>query len=110
MSFPFTQLWGRILVSHSVVCLQVDGVARVQVSKTMYHLTNMQDIRGVIGYKAHCSQKGQVTLVRSSTLVALRDSLSNTPWNVTRIDPAVIEALYQAVRLQICGFRSGHRG
>ena len=76
---------GRILVSHSVVCVQVDGVARVQVSKTIYHLTDMQDIRGVIGYKAHCSQKGRVTLVRSSTLVALRDSLNNTPWNVKRI-------------------------
>ncbi len=47
------------------VLLQVDGVGRIQLSKTVYNFTHMQDIQGIIGYKAHCNQKGKVILVCS---------------------------------------------
>ncbi|CAL5226065.1 g8878 [Coccomyxa viridis] len=42
---------------------QVDGVGRIQLSKTVYNFTHMQDIQGIIGYKAHCNQKGKVILM-----------------------------------------------
>lgn len=41
---------------------QVDAVGHIQLSKDMYHFTELQDIRGFIGYKAHCNQKGQLVL------------------------------------------------
>ena len=44
--------------------LQVDGVGHVKLSKALYYFTDMQDLWGAIGYKVHCNQKGQVTLVR----------------------------------------------
>lgn len=42
---------------------QVDGVGRVQVRKTLYNFTDMQDLRMVVGCKAHIDQKGHVTPV-----------------------------------------------
>ncbi len=48
------------------LCLsaQVDGVGRVQLSKTVYNFTDMQDLRLVLGCKAHIDQKGKITPVR----------------------------------------------
>ncbi|KAK9902789.1 hypothetical protein WJX75_006026 [Coccomyxa subellipsoidea] len=40
---------------------QVDGVGRVQISKTVYNFTDMQDMRLVLGCKAHVDQKGKIT-------------------------------------------------
>jgi hypothetical protein len=44
--------------------LQVDGIGRVQISKTIYNFTDMQDVRLVLGCKAHVDQKGKITPVR----------------------------------------------
>ena len=46
--------------------LQVDGMGTLQLSKTLYNLTEMQDVRGVLGCKAHVDRSGQVTPVRPS--------------------------------------------
>ena len=43
----------------------------------MYHFTELQDIRGFIGYKAHCNQKGQLVLVCSAT--AMPQLMAFTP-------------------------------
>lgn len=45
------------------MCAQVDGIGRVQLSKTIYNFTDMQDVRLVLGCKAHVDQKGTVTPV-----------------------------------------------
>ena len=45
--------------------LQADGVARAQLSKVFYNWTDMQDLRVVLGAKAHVDQKGTVTPVCS---------------------------------------------
>lgn len=47
--------------------MQVDGVGRIQVSKTVYNFTDMQDMRLVLGCKAHVDQKGNITPVSSQT-------------------------------------------
>ena len=44
--------------------LQMDGVSRIQLSKSWYNFTDTQDIRAVVGCKAHVNHKGQVKLVR----------------------------------------------
>lgn len=44
--------------------LQVDGMGTLQLSKTIYNLTEMQDVRGVLGCKAHVDRSGQITPVR----------------------------------------------
>ena len=40
--------------------MQMDGVGRIQLSKTWYNFTDTQDIRAVMGCKAHVNHKGQV--------------------------------------------------
>ena len=47
------------------VSLQVDGMGTLQLSKTIYNFTEMQDVRGVLGCKAHVDRRGQITPVRS---------------------------------------------
>lgn len=49
---------------------QVDGIGRAQLSKTIYNFTDMQDLRLVLGCKAHIDQKGKVTPVRVPALLA----------------------------------------
>lgn len=49
-----------------VVSLQVDGMGTLQLSKTIYNFTEMQDVRGVLGCKAHVDRRGQITPVRPS--------------------------------------------
>lgn len=41
----------------------MDGVGRIQFSKSWYNFTDTQDIRAVVGCKAHVNHKGQVNLV-----------------------------------------------
>ena len=43
--------------------LQMDGVGRIQLSKSWYNFTDTQDVRAVVGCKAHVNPKGQVNLV-----------------------------------------------
>ena len=64
--------------------LQVDGVGHIQMSKALYHFTDMQDLWGAIGYKVHCNQKGQITLVR--LVMALYPAvllMMSTPLHIT---------------------------
>ena len=54
-----------------VCCRQVDGIGRAQLSKTVYGFTDMQDLRMVLGCKAHVDQKGTLTTVSSMATPAV---------------------------------------
>lgn len=51
----------------ALLACQVDGIGRAQISKTIYNFTDMQDVRLVLGCKAHVDQKGKVTPVSLSS-------------------------------------------
>ena len=45
--------------------LQVEGTGRVQLSRTVYNFTDAQDVRVLVGYRAHVSDTGRVVGVRA---------------------------------------------
>ena len=48
-------------------CEQVDGVGRVQLARTVYNFTDMQDVRVVLGYRMHVDKAGRAVGVRPLT-------------------------------------------
>ncbi len=45
--------------------MQVEGTGRVQLSRTVYNFTDAQDVRVLVGYRAHVSDTGRVVGVRA---------------------------------------------
>jgi hypothetical protein len=43
----------------------VEGTGRVQLSRTVYNFTDAQDVRVLVGYRAHVSDTGRVVGVRA---------------------------------------------
>jgi len=44
---------------------QVDGVSRVQLSRTLYNFTDTQDVRVLVGYRTHVDAAGRSHGVRA---------------------------------------------